>query len=125
MPSKTAKCSKCKRVKRKSLFYKDRSRNSGVSSYCKSCKKKNDSKRTGKYGDRDTDGRFIYTVYYLPEHHYVGMTKDVECRIRDHNKKGKITDGYEIIARFKDPKLAHLMETRLHIMGYNGFHYIG
>jgi len=125
MPSATAKCYKCKRIKKKSLFHKDRSRTSGVSSYCKACKKKNDAGRTGKYGNRDADGNFIYTVYYLPEEHYVGMTKDIDNRIKDHNKKGKITEGYEIVGRFKDPKMAHLMETRLHLMGYYGFHYVG
>jgi hypothetical protein len=123
MPAQKAKCSKCNRTKRRGLFHRDRSKKNGLSSYCKACKKKSDSKRTGKYGDRDNEGNYIYTVYYLPEEHYVGMTKDLMQRMRDHKKKGKIVEGYEVVARFTSAKQAHLMETRLHIMGYHGFHY--
>lgn len=125
MPRATAKCYKCKRTKKKSLFHKDNSRSSGVASYCKACKKKSDSKRAGNYGDKDDKGNYIYTVYYLPEEHYVGMTKDIGKRIKDHKKLGKITEGYEIIGQYSDPKMAHLVETRMHLMGYNGFHYNG
>lgn len=123
MPSATAKCSKCNRKKRRDLFHRDRSKKSGLSSYCKSCKRKSDKKRTGKYGDKDEHGNYIYTVYYLPEEHYVGMTKDLLYRMRDHRKNGKIVEGYEVVGRFKSAKQAHLMETVLHIMGYHGFHY--
>jgi predicted GIY-YIG superfamily endonuclease len=61
----------------------------------------------------------------LPEEHYAGMTKDLLRRISSHKKLGKIVDGYEIVGQFENPKLAHLMETKLHIMGYNGFQYSG
>ncbi len=125
MPTKRIKCAKCNRLKRPHLFHNDKSKKSGKSSYCKSCKRKSDSKRTGKYVDRDENGNFIYTVYYLPEEHYVGMTKDYAQRIRDHRKNGKIVEGNEIISRFLDPKEAHLVETTLHMMGYNGFQYRG
>lgn len=48
-----SKCGKCNRLKRKHLFHKDKSRKSGVGSYCKSCKRKSDFLRDRKYGDVD------------------------------------------------------------------------
>lgn len=125
MKSSSYKCIKCNRLKRTHLFHKDRSKKSGLSSYCKSCKKKFDSLRKRKYGDLDKDGNLIYTVYYLPEEHYVGMTKDLLERMRDHTKKGKIVDGYEIVGQYLNPKIAHLLETQLHYRGYHGFQYKG
>ena len=119
------KCGKCNRLKRKHLFHRDNSRKSGVGSYCKSCKRKIDSERNRFYGDLDESGNVIYTVYYLPEEHYVGMTKDLLHRMKDHRKKGKIIEGYEIVGQYSDPKVAHLLETQLHYRGYHGFQYKG
>jgi hypothetical protein len=78
-----------------------------------------ESKRQRKKYLNQCDGYFY--VYYLPEEHYVGMTNQVNRRIRYHNSNGKITDNYEILARFKRQVDAHLFETRLHAMDYNGF----
>jgi hypothetical protein len=65
------------------------------------------------------DGYFY--VYYLPEEHYIGMTNNIHRRIKHHDFSGKIVDGYEVLARFKRQVDAHLFETRLHAMDYNGF----
>ncbi|MFY8248233.1 MAG: hypothetical protein ACOVJ5_00850 [Gloeomargaritales cyanobacterium] len=65
------------------------------------------------------DGYFY--VYYLPEEHYVGMTNHVHRRIKYHDYCGKIVDNYEILARFKRQVDAHLFETKLHALDYNGF----
>ena len=62
-----------------------------------------------------------YSVYYIPEEHYVGMSKNVYGRINKHRHLGKIVDGYEVLQSFENPIAAHLMETRLHLMGYNGY----
>jgi hypothetical protein len=62
-----------------------------------------------------------YSVYYIPEEHYVGMSKNVEIRIQKHSALGKITDGWEVIQSFENPIRAHLMETQLHLIGYNGY----
>tara|TARA_R110000744_G_scaffold104800_4_gene200531 strand:- start:489 stop:866 length:378 start_codon:yes stop_codon:yes gene_type:complete len=125
MKTGNSKCFKCNRIKRKVLFHIDKSRKAGVSSYCKSCKSKLDRLRSSRRGERNEKGDHIYTVYYLPEEHYAGMTKDLLRRISSHKKLGKIVDGYEIVGQFENPKVAHLMETKLHIMGYNGFQYSG
>lgn len=68
------------------------------------------------------DGYFY--VYYLPEEHYVGMTNSLHNRMRYHDFSGKIVDNYEILARFKRQVDAHLFETKLHALDYNGF-YVG
>ncbi len=62
-----------------------------------------------------------YSVYYLPEEHYIGMSKNVYSRIIKHRHLGKIVEGYEVLLSFDNPIEAHLMETRLHLMGYNGY----
>ena len=74
--------------------------------------------------ERINDGH--YSVYYLPEHHYVGMTNCVYIRMQEHRLKNKrFTEGYEIIGVYKNAVDAHLTETFLHSMGYKGFYYKG
>jgi hypothetical protein len=87
---------------------------------CKRCRKS----RGHNKKVRHHDGHF--TVYYLPEHHYIGMTNALKNRLQEHrSKNNRITDGYEIVATFDRAVDAHLMETKLHSMGYDGFHYKG
>lgn len=62
-----------------------------------------------------------YSVYYIPEEHYIGMSRNVVARITKHRHLGKITDGWEVIQSFEDPIRAHLMETQFHLIGYNGY----
>ena len=62
-----------------------------------------------------------YSVYYIPEEHYIGMSRNVLARISKHKHLGKITEGCEILASFNNPIKAHLFETTLHLMGYNGY----
>jgi hypothetical protein len=38
-----------------------------------------------------------------------------------HKHLGKIIDGWEVLMCFENPIRAHLMETQLHLMGYNGY----
>lgn len=78
-----------------------------------------ESERQRKKYLKQCDGYFY--VYYLPEEHYIGMTNNVHRRIRHHDFSGKIVDDYEILARFSRQVDAHLFETKLHSMDYNGF----
>lgn len=64
-----------------------------------------------------------YAVYLLPEEHYIGMTKNVYNRIIKHKHRGKNTDGWRVLTCFEDPMEAHLYETQLHMMGFNGFRF--
>ena len=43
--------------------------------------------------------------------------------MQEHKTKGKLVDNYEVIGIYKRAVDAHLTETMLHAMGYNGFHY--
>ena len=48
-----------------------------------------------------------YFVYYLPEEHYIGMTNYLKRRMYQHRKKGKCTEGMEIVACFERSVDAH------------------
>ena len=87
---------------------------------CKTCKSVIDSKRRR----RESDG--YYSVYYLPEHHYIGMTNCVKARMQEHrNKNNRFTENYEIIGTYRKAVDAHLVETIMHSIGYRGFYYKG
>jgi hypothetical protein len=77
-----------------------------------------------------------FSVYYLPEEHYVGMTDFLSYRIKQHDtgrvrnyskvakqERSKITEGFEVLARFKSEVDAHWFEVSLHRMGYIGSRY--
>ena len=61
-------------------------------------------------------------VYYLPEHHYVGITDCLYNRLIHHRSFHKrLTEGYEIIYTAKDMTEARAVERYMHHeMGYNG-----
>ena len=107
------KCRICKKLKTVDNFHR---RGKGYRTECKSCKSIIDSNRK-----RTRDP--FFSVYYIPEHHYVGMTNSIKYRMQEHKTKGKMVDNYEVIGIYKRAVDAHLTETMLHAMGYNGFHY--
>ena len=106
-PTKT--CNKCKESKPIDEFHINNSSLDGLRNDCKRC--------------RTTPTDSHYTVYYLPEHHYIGMTNHIKSRMQQNRKKGRITQGYEIVGKYNTPVEAHLVETSLHLLGYEGFHY--
>ena len=125
-------CSKCHIEKEESMFPFNKIKNVIWGKICSACKNEY-SKQYRKnnpeyvvYSNRkfreayknETNG---YAVYYLPEEHYVGFTNCIRQRVMDHNKKGKITDGFEVVATFERAVDAHWFETLLHQRGYNGF----
>jgi len=61
-------------------------------------------------------------VYYLPEHHYVGVTKWLAHRLTKHRSSyNRVTEGCEIIYTAKDMIEARAVERYMHYeMGYNG-----
>ena len=63
-------------------------------------------------------------VYYLPEHHYVGITNCLYSRlIRHRSFYNRVTEDYEIIYTAKDMTKAKAVERYMHYeMGYNGKH---
>ena len=61
-----------------------------------------------------------YSVYYLPEEHYAGVTTGLKHRMHVHNSDGMITEGFEVLFTSQDKKEALAFEDRLHSMGCNG-----
>jgi len=115
---KLQNCSKCKTEKPFSDFHKDRGRPLGISRYCKPCKKDYD-----RFGG-DPKLRNKYVVYYLPKHRYVGMTFNIRRRINQHlTQENRDVEGYRILLASNSKRIAHLLETFLHIIGFNGFRY--
>ncbi len=65
-------------------------------------------------------------VYYLPEEHYVGITKNLHTRMSGHSRtNNKIIDGFEVIGIFERHVDAHSLETMFHQRGYRGYEYEG
>jgi hypothetical protein len=110
------RCAKCKQRKPREEFHKDKSRPSGVQRYCKPCKKNVDV-----HGKKTLDGKFV--LYYLPKERYIGMTKNYSRRVKRHKENGKNVEWAFIVVKTKHMKLAHLLETLLHMLGFNGFRY--
>ena len=108
------KCTQCEVEKSLDDFFFVKARDSH-DSFCKECRR--------AYGKRWRQGDGLYNVYYLPEHHYVGMSNRINARLSQHRKQGRITEGYEIVYKCKTPAMALLMEAYLHTMGYEGCRY--
>lgn len=124
-------CSNCNLNKSLNEFYKHKKNKDNLSYHCKDCislKRKeyreNNRVKLSKYHKNYRKENEVingYALYYLPEEHYVGFTNNVKSRLRSHKQKGRIIDGFEIIGVYSCPIYTHLLETRLHLIGYNGF----
>lgn len=117
-------CTKCRLEKNLSEYHKDGGALDGHRGMCKTCRSENVDK---KYvSAKNKEHRLKHKtkeciVYYLPEEHYVGITNNLRFRMKAHRQKGKITEGYEVIAKFERSVDAHLLETMFHMRNYNGF----
>jgi hypothetical protein len=81
---------------------------------CKSCERVDRTKK-------EKDG--FTSVYYLPEEHYVGMTGRIKKRMSQHKSSGKNIKNYKILRVFESEIEAHIYETQLHWMGFDGFQF--
>tara|TARA_R110000744_G_C18855988_1_gene503326 strand:+ start:39 stop:449 length:411 start_codon:yes stop_codon:yes gene_type:complete len=129
-------CKSCGDQKPLSEFYKDKGAKDGHKGKCKVChmsyinaRYEANAEKNKAYQKKrrkqifEEQGGFI--VYYLPEHNYIGMTNNLIRRLGDHRKSGKFTEGHEVVGRYKTAAEAHLVETTLHCMGYQGYDYKG
>ena len=115
---KRQKCSSCQKEKLLEDFHRDKSRKSGRQSYCKECKRFFD--KQGYHPRFKTK----YIVYYLPKEKYIGMTYNLKRRMTAHAKKhNRDITGYRVIFTTKHKKIAHLVKTLFHLVGFNGFRY--
>ena len=63
-------------------------------------------------------------VYYLPKERYIGMTYNLKRRMSAHRERHyRDITGYRILFSTKYKKVAHIVETFLHLIGFNGFRY--
>ena len=70
---------------------------------------------------RETRNDGHYTVYYLKEEHYVGMTSGLKHRLSYH--KGyynRYIEVVEIVGKYETKREALDVEAKLHSMGYLG-----
>ena len=101
--------------------------------WCEANKEKVSAYRRGYYLNNKEKARAQYkayveankhepVVYYLPQHHYVGVTDCLFTRLKNHrSNSNRITEGYEIIYTAKDMTEARAVERYMHYeMGYNG-----
>ena len=62
-----------------------------------------------------------YSVYLLPDHHYVGITGCVSYRMNVHRSQhGRNTDNVQILHTFKTRKEALAKEAEYHKQGFLG-----
>lgn len=108
------KCSQCGIDKPLSEYHR---RGPGHRRDCKKCRKK--SGHNTRYRRIDP----YYTVYFLPKINYIGMTNALKERVLEHKKFGRDPEGIEIVGKFDDPAIAHIVETFFHWIGFDGFHY--
>ena len=95
-----------------------------VLAYTKSYYQANKEKRKANAAAQMAANKHDHVVYYLPEHHYVGITNCLYSRLNNHRSRyNRVTEGYEIIYTAKDAVEARAVERYMHYeMGYNGQH---
>ncbi len=71
-----------------------------------------------EYRKSEIDGH--YTVYYLPEEHYIGVTTRLKRRMYSHKNNKRHVLDCEIVATFTTKKEAYICERYMHSIGYNG-----
>ena len=62
----------------------------------------------------------FYTMYYIPQHHYIGITNQPITRLRNHSTVGRITTDWEVVSTFKTKREALDAEKYMHSIGYCG-----
>tara|TARA_R110000803_G_scaffold655_3_gene2276 strand:- start:457 stop:837 length:381 start_codon:yes stop_codon:yes gene_type:complete len=63
-----------------------------------------------------------YSIYVLEGLNYVGMTNNLEVRMRNHVKNGKVFDRVTILDTAKTQDIAKHIEAEYHKVGYKGAH---
>ena len=88
--------------------------------YDKANKEKIAAQEKNKHASKK-DG--YYTVYYLKEEHYVGMTTNLSYRMRYHKSKhNRKVEDVEIFGKYETKEEAIRTEAELHNLGYLGEH---
>ena len=70
---------------------------------------------------RESQKDGLYTVYYLKEEHYAGMTNNLYNRLAKHKSKyNRYVEDVEIVGKYETKAEATIVEAALHAMGYLG-----
>ncbi|RUR34874.1 hypothetical protein ELS18_14440, partial [Clostridium perfringens] len=72
-------CTKCKEIKEISEFYKDATKKTGVSSWCKTCASNKAKERYNKQ-----KGSYLYIIKVDGEIWWVGSCSNIRIRIKNH-----------------------------------------
>lgn len=115
-------CNFCSTTKPVAEFYTIKN---GLDSRCKTCRKETNKayreKNPGKFieiRERYVTGK--WTVYLLPDHNYVGYTKNIEYRMAGHRWNNRNTDNMQILHIFDSKDHAMLIEDWYHAEGWLG-----
>ena len=76
------------------------------------------SEQQKAYKKSKKDG--FYTVYYLLEEQYIGMTDCLQHRLNHHKSNKRHVQDVEIVGKYQTKKGALRVEAALHSMGYLG-----
>jgi len=125
------RCTQCLNDKSLDMFYNHKGSKDGKTEKCAECSRRNKRdyynknkenvlKRNNVYRQNNMIDDF-YSVYYLPEEHYIGITNQPKLRFQQHRRAGKIINGYEIIGIYDNIFDAMITEIEFHRRGYFGF----
>lgn len=101
-------CKKCSISKPLIDFHKSKKEKYGHRSICKECRKKYAADR---FKDKRLD---YYLLYYIPSHHYVGITNEPESRFLYHKRTGKNIEDIKILYTCESRKEIKYMEAMFH-----------
>tara|TARA_R110000822_G_C14905788_1_gene449563 strand:- start:54 stop:377 length:324 start_codon:yes stop_codon:yes gene_type:complete len=62
----------------------------------------------------------FYTLYYLKEENYIGVTNQPKLRLGQHKRNKRHVLDYEAVSTFKTKEEALNAERYMHSIGYNG-----
>lgn len=108
-------CPSCKKTLHFTQFHRNKAQKDGRAHTCKHCR------LSREYLHAECLNKKKYAIYYLPQHHYVGVSIQLFRRLKEHRKRHKrITSDYEILYQTDSLKEAVVFEATLHEMGYYG-----
>jgi hypothetical protein len=108
-------CRKCKKVKNITDFHKSKKEALGRRFVCKECRKIYSANRFNKKKLN------YYIVYYIPSHHYLGITNEPESRMSYHKRTGKDISDFKVLYCCECRKEAKYIEALFHsVLGIEG-----
>lgn len=118
-------CKMCGTVKPSTEYYRTTAFKSGMDSRCKDCRKatnieyyKLKPEKFQEIRERYVTGQWY--VYLLPDHNYVGYTKNIPYRMHQHRHVGRTTSNHQILHTYDREEIAKSIEALYHHIGWEG-----